>query len=164
MCKTPQGMTLMETVIALAIIGVVIPMILAATAGSLKSNRLSEADTRASILAAEFREDLSFGWKGEGQYFDRNLTYPDFGGGDVIEAFCFSADGSFKGRITDLQYENGLRDATYIVRVRGEDYTTGGANPLAASRITITVETPAIAPKQSRESEEFVTLATDPNS
>jgi len=160
----PYGMTLMETVISLAIIGVIIPIILSATAGSLKSNRQSEADTRASILAAEFRDDLRLGWKGEGRYFDKPLAYPAFGGDGAIEAYCFRADGSFHGRITDIQYQNGLRNVAYIVRVKGEDYATEGPKPWAVSRVTITVETPAIAPKHRRESEEFVTLATHPNS
>lgn len=156
-------MTLMETVIALALIGVVIPMILASTAGSLGTNRDSEADTRAAVFAAEFRDDLVAGWKGEGQYFDSILAYPDFGGDGDVEAFAFLADGAFKGRISDAEYESGVRGAAYIVRVRGEEYAVGAPAPRAVSRVTITVETPAVAPSQTRESEEFITLTANPD-
>lgn len=156
-------MTLMETVIALALIGVVIPIILASTAGSLSTNRESEADTRAAVFAAEFRDDLAAGWKGEGQYFDTLLSYPDFGGDGDIEAFAFFTDGAFKARITDAEYQSGVRDAAYIVRVSGESHAIGNPVPRAISRVTISVESPAIAPRQTREVEDFITLAANPD-
>lgn len=138
-------MTLMEVVIAIAVVAFVVPLILAATGSAGSSRRNAEADTRSAWIARQVQQELIVSW-GEHpakSVFAENKNFPSFASKDSPDVLIFGAAGEFleKGSATDLTKASQVKDAAYLVAIYAEEYhppnLTGAASPLSILRIRV---------------------------
>ncbi len=135
------GMTLMEVVIAIAVVAFVVPLILAATGSAGSSRRSAEADTRSAWIARQVQQELIVSWgeHPEKSVFGTSLPFPKFP--DVAEPektpeiLLFDSDGEFiaKGSGADLESASQVKDATYIVAAYSEEYNPPNLPAIANS-------------------------------
>ena len=120
-----QGMTLMEVVIAIGVVAVVIPMILAALGNATGSRRNAEADTHSAWLAKEARRQVIANWAGYQSDVGSTLDFPTFGTEAEPQVLVYNSDGEFlsEGSSSDLSGSSSINKAAYIVTVYGETHT-----------------------------------------
>lgn len=150
-------MTLTEVVIALGVVGFVIPVILAAT-GSANISRLgAEADTRSAWLAREVQREVISAWAEpvRESAFGAALDFPDFAGESAPEILVYDAEGNFltKGGPQDLSGPCKIPKATYLVAVHGEAHRppnlAPGTDSLSLLRIRVLHPAKAAPAKRS---------------
>lgn len=138
-------MTLTEVVIALGVVGFVIPIILAAT-GSANISRLgAEADTRSAWLAREVQREVISSWAvpARESIFEAALDFPEFADESAPEILVYDAEGNFltKGGPQDLTGSCKIPKATYLVAVYGEAHRppnlAPGTDSLSLLRIRV---------------------------
>ncbi len=162
--KTPtKGMTLMETVIAIGIIGFSVPLILAASTASMNDRRNAEADTRAAWLAQDLQHQIAAVWASPRRdtYLPQSvsLTFPEFAAENSPTIFIYDNEAQFvgMGSASDLQSGSKQNAAQYLVSAYSKLHTpanlTSSTSELA--RIYIQVEYPAKAPLAKRQKLQF---------
>ena len=136
------GMTLMEVVIAIAVVAFVVPLILAATGSAGSSRRSAEADTRSAWIARQVQQELIVSW---GEHPEKSVfgdkpsiprsfpTWPSQR--KTPEILLFDSDGEFiaKGSGADLESASQVKDATYIVAAYSEEYNPPNLPAIANS-------------------------------
>jgi type II secretory pathway pseudopilin PulG len=167
-----RGMTLMETVIAIGVIGFAIPMILAGTTASLNDRSNAEADTRAAWIAKDLEQQINALWATSRQFSylptSLVLNFP-VNGTDVSPlVFIYTNQGRFLRTGTSAELRTGVtdRDAQYLVTLYSTAHhpanlipgTTSANSPLA--RVFINVDYPAKARLGRRQSILFSSLKT----
>lgn len=161
--KWRRGLTLMEAVVAIGVVAVAVPLILGATSVSSKTRIAAEAETRASWMAQEGFRQLTAAWQNlKSPAFPTKPSFPTFGSVTAPVILLYNAEGSLLGQGTASDYEQGSRNpqAVYLVSVYGigqkaNNLQTGEEN---LSRVTISVENSARAPKAKRSSSSFTLL------
>lgn len=150
-----RGLTLMETVIALGVIAVAVPLVLSATAVSTRSRIHAETDTRSAWLARTIQRELTDAWRNlPSAMFTPAPSFPNFASATAPEVLLFDAEGRFLFRGTSHDYLNGSRhpQAVYLVSVHSQRQNpaniTTTENLLA--RVQITVAHNAKAPLAKR--------------
>lgn len=156
--KSPKrGMTLTEVIIALGVVGFVIPVILAAT-GSANISRLgAEADTRSAWLAREAQQEIISAWAepARDSAFEAALAFPRFAEESSPEILIYDAEGNFltKGTSADLSAPCRIPKATYLVAVHGEAHgppnLAPGTDSLSLLRIRVLHPAKAAPAKRS---------------
>jgi hypothetical protein len=154
-----RGMTLMETVVATGVVGIVIPLILAAVGLSLESSRKAREDTRAAMMACEVFEEIPYLWGGdeEGLYFGLDEKNEDFP--EVEDRWLsFDSDGNFLKALSADEGEGGVFEggSFYVVKVDGEEHLEGPSGVL--SKVVVEVQAPAQIPEERRRLYTFVRL------
>lgn len=155
-------MTLMETVIAISIIAVTVPLIFAALGASSQSRRYSGDETRAAWIAEQISDDVARAWRGEGMYLEGTLAYPDFGqGGDAV-VLGFDEEGVFSRTLAAGAWESGVQggNEVYLVKVVGQGYAPPDLPGETLSKVSVEVSAPAVAPLSERKNLGFHTLKT----
>ena len=132
------GMTLMEVVIAIAVVAFVVPLILAATGSAGSSRRNAEADTRSAWIAREVQRQIILKWSDNTAVEDQSdidtaFPFPGTGLGVSSKTLIFDKEGEFlsEGSSSDVDSPSQIPDAAYVVTVKAERYTPPGANPSA---------------------------------
>lgn len=162
----PQGMTLMEVVIAIGVVAFVVPLILAATGSAGSSRRNAEADTRSAWIARQVQQELIVSW---GKHpaksvFAENKNFPSFASEGSPDILLFDSGGEFleKGSASDFTKASQVKDAAYVVAMYAEEYNppnlTATANPLCILRIRILH--PAKAAPSSRSTHRYNLITT----
>jgi type II secretory pathway pseudopilin PulG len=170
--KWVKGMTLMETVIAIGVIGFAIPMILAGTTASLNDRSNAEADTRAAWIAKDLEQQINALWATPRQFSylpaSLVLNFPVNGTEVSPLVFIYTNQGRFLRAGTPADLRTGVtdRDAQYLVTL----YSTAHqpinfipalpTAPSPLSRVFINVDYPAKARLGRRQSVVFSSLKT----
>lgn len=161
-----RAMTLMETVIAVGVIGFAVPLVLAATAASLDDRRQAETETRAAWLAAEIAREVSARWANpvRPHYLPDSLEtrFPAIGSDAAPWVLLYDGQGNFlePGQTADI--ESGSRNprAVYLATVKAAAHQPANLKPQsnALSRVTIQIQQPARAPLANRRIHPFSTI------
>ena len=158
-----RGLTLMEAVIALGVIAVAVPLILAATTSGARTRVQAESDTRSAWLAQDLQRQLTDSWKNiPSPAFVKKPIFPQFSSQENPTVILYDNEGAFLAVGTPEDYTKGSTNpkAVYLIALHGVSQTayniTGGGDSM--SRVTISVENSARAPKQKRTANSFVVL------
>jgi len=168
-------MTLLETVIAIGVIGFAVPMILSGTTASLTDRTNAEADTRSAWIAQDLEQQINALWATPRQFSSLptslSLNFPVIGTKASPLVFIYDGQGKFLklGTATDLRTGSKDQAARYLVTLHSTahnpfNFTTNtGSSNSSLSRVFITVEYPAKAALTKRQSNLFTLLKTQQN-
>lgn len=170
--KRSKGMTLMETVIAIGVIGFTIPMILSGTTASLNDRRNAESDTRSAWIAQDLEQQIEALWASPRQSSDLptslTLDFPVNGTADSPLVFIYDSKGKFLKEGTSENIAKGVsgNDAQYLVTFYSTSHNPSNLTSASSSstfklcRAFIKVEYPAQARQERRQASLFSTLKT----
>lgn len=158
-----RGLTLMEAVIAIGIVAVAVPLILAATSAASKSRINSEADTRSAWIAKETQRQLTDAWRGmPNTYFSTKPAFPTFSSETEPLVLLFNQSAGLIGPGNPEIYATGSSnpEAYYMVTVHGEAAIPSTADQAdnSLSKVSISVEHSAKSPRAKRNSNPFLVL------
>lgn len=165
-------MTLMETVIAIGVIGFAVPMILAGTTASLNDRGNAEADTRSAWIAKDLEQQINALWATPRQnsYLPTSLVlnFPVIASAADPLVFIYTNQGKFLRLSSSSSIKTGItdREAQYLVTVHSLPYTPPNldspspTNNTQLSRVFIKVEYPAKAKLEKRQSNLFSSIKT----
>lgn len=154
-----SGASLMETVIAMGVLALAIPLVFAAVAAAGNSGRSAEAETRAAWIVPACLREIDASRAGLSSYFPTTETGETFPPAGKVWALGFSADGALAGTLEKEDYNHGTAQIAagpirYIASLSAEPTLTAGQ---AMLRVRVSVEYPAIAPAGKRRSLDFLT-------
>lgn len=156
-----RGASLIETVIAMGVLAVAIPLVFGALAESGKSGMSSEAETRSTWMVPACMEEIQASRAGKPRFFtptNAGQTFPP--AGDVW-ALAFSPEGKPIGKLSKAVYDKGTKEVDnqpvrYIASISSATTPTPtGATPML--RVRISLEYPATSPAAKRQKLEFYT-------
>jgi Tfp pilus assembly protein PilV len=155
------GSSLIETVIAMGVLSVAIPLVFGALAESGKSGMSSEAETRSTWIVPTCMEEIQASREGKPQFFTATTVGQVFPPAGDVWAMAFSAEGKPIGKISKSVYDKGTKELNgqtvrYITTLSSSTTTTPtGATPML--RALITLEYPSALPVAKRQKLEFYT-------
>ena len=142
-----RGSTLMEAVIAVAVLAVAIPMVFGTLAESGKSGLAAQAETRSAWIITTCMDEIRASRAGQPQYFTSTVIGQAFPPPGEIWALAFSVEGKPIGKISKDLYGSGSRELdgkriAYIAAMSGVP-TTSESETSHMLRADITLEYPA---------------------
>jgi hypothetical protein len=162
----------METVVALGVFAVAVPLVLGAMGASMEVRRDAEVDTRAALIVRSITADLRQAYAGGGSIFHPrgDATRPrvpvmgDYANpaqpGPVL--LVFDGAGAFVRSVSREEYATGMagNQFGFLVELQGE------AQPREAglARVRLQVETPAAAAAAHRQKVRFMVMISTPAS
>lgn len=149
-----RGSTLMESVIAVAVLAVAIPIVFGTLAESGKSGLTSRAETRSAWIITACMDEIRASRAGQPQYFSPTMIGQAFPSPGEIWALAFSVDGKSIGKISKDLYDSGSRELdgkriAYIAAMSGVPLTSESENSQML-RVDITLEYPAASNAMKR--------------
>lgn len=166
--KTPRsntqwtrGTSLIETVIAMGVLAVAIPLVFGALAESGKSAMSAEAETRSTWMIPACMEEIQASRGGNPQYFTATTVGQTFPPSGDIWALAFSPEGKPIGKLSKALYDKGTKEVDgkpvrYIISLSAATITPPtGAAPMMHTRLSL--EYPSAAPLAKRQKLEFYT-------
>lgn len=156
-----RGVTLVESVIAVGVLAIAIPLVFGSIAESGKSGMASQAETRSTWIIPVCMEEIRASRDGKPEYFTSTTVGEAFPPGGQVWAIAFAPDGSPVGKLDAGAYSSGTRllngkAVLYIATMKSESETTAtGSTPMLNVRITM--EYPAAAPAGKRQTLDFHT-------
>jgi type II secretory pathway pseudopilin PulG len=158
-----RGLTLMEAVIAIGIVAVAVPLILAATSAASRSRINSEADTRAAWIAKETQRQLTDAWRDlPATYFSTKPAFPAFSSEAEPLVLLFNQSAGLIGPGNAEVHASGSSnpEAYYMVTMYGEAAIPSTADQAdnTLSKVFISVEHNAKSPRSKRNSNPFLVL------
>ncbi len=158
---TQRGSSLIETVIAMGVLAVAIPLVFGAIAESGKSGMSSEAETRSTWMVPACMDEIRASREGHPRYFTPTVAAQVFPPNDDVWALAFSPEGKPVGKISKAAYDKGTQEidgqaVRYIASLSAaEDLAKIKAAPMLRTRIS--VEYPAASPAARRRKIDFYT-------
>jgi Tfp pilus assembly protein PilV len=155
------GATLVESVIAVGVLAVAVPLVFGAIAEAGKGGQSARAETRAPWITRYCMEEIQASRDGQPRYFTATSTGQAFPPSGDVWAIAFSSDGRPVGKMSKSIYERGTKELngqtiSYIAVVSAVPETPAvNATPMLKSRVTI--EYPAIAGFKKRSKLDFHT-------
>ena len=160
----------METVVALGVFALAVPLVLAAMATSLGVRRDAEIDTRAALAVRSLTADLRQAYAGGGNIFypRGDATHPrapvmgDYANpaqpGPVL--LVFDGAGAFVRSVSREEYATGLAGSQFgfLVELHGEAHP----REVGLARVRMQVETPAAAAAAQRQKVRFMVMISTP--
>lgn len=156
-----RGSSLIETVIAIGVLAVAIPLVFGALAESGKSGMSSEAETRGVWMVPACMDEIRASREGRPRFFEPTAVNQSFPPDGEVWALAFSPEGKPVGKLAKAFYDKGTgqldgRALGYIASLSSTAATvTGGATPMLCARISI--EYPAASPAAKRRKLDFHT-------
>jgi len=157
-----RGSSLIETVIAMGVLAVAIPLVFGALAESGKSGLSSEAETRSTWIVPACMEEVQASRDGLPQFFTITKVGQTFPPAGDVWALAFSPEGKPVGKISKSVYDKGTKEVDskpvrYIASLdsKSPTTTTTGATPMLMMHISL--EYPASSPAAKRQKLEFYT-------
>jgi type II secretory pathway pseudopilin PulG len=156
-----RGSSLIETVIAMGVLAVAIPLVFGALAESGKSGMSSEAETRSTWIVPACMEEILASREGRPQFFTATAVGQVFPPSGEVWALAFTPEGKPIGKLTKGIYDKGTKELSgqtvrYIASISSATATSSsGVTPLLRTRISL--EYPASAPVAKRQKLEFYT-------
>jgi len=155
------GSSLIETVIAIGVLAVAIPLVFGALAESGKSGMSSEAETRSTWIVPACMEEIQASREGRPQFFPATRVGQTFPPNGEAWALAFSPEGTAVGKLSKAVYDKGTKEVDgkpvrYIASlVSTAPNPTHGATPMLNLRVSL--EYPASSPAAKRQKLEFHT-------
>lgn len=154
-----RGASLIETVIAMGVLAVAVPLVFGALAESGKSGLSSEAETRSTWMVPICMQEIEASRAGKPRYFTTTKVNEAFPPGGDVWALAFSAEGRPLGKMSKSLYDKGAttldgQTIRYIASLSAAP--VAGAVPVM-SRARISLEYPSGAPATKRQKLEFYT-------
>lgn len=156
-----RGVTLVESVIAVGVLAIAIPLVFGSIAESGKSGMASQAETRAIWIVPTCMEEIRASRDGKPEYFNRTKAGETFPPAGEVWAIGFAPDGSAVGKMDTASYRSGTRQlkgepVLYIASMSSESESSAtGSTPML--NVKITIEYPAAAPEGKRQTLDFHT-------
>jgi type II secretory pathway pseudopilin PulG len=163
---TNRGSSLIETVIAMGVLAVAIPLVFGALAESGKSTQSSEAETRSTWIIPACMEEIQASRSGRAQFLPATAVSETFPPQGDIWTLAFSGQGTPVGKISKSDYAKGTKEIDgkpirYIAKLSAvnvppsEAEARPGLTPTL--RVQISLEFPATSPVGKRQKLEFYT-------
>lgn len=156
-----RGSSLIETVIAMGVLAVAIPLVFGTLAESGKSGVSSEAETRSHWMIPICMDEIRASREGRSAYFIPTKVAQLFPSEDDVWALAFSPEGKPVGKLSKATYEKGTKELNgqairYIASLSTAETTiSSGATPMLRARISI--EYPSSIPVRKRQKLDFCT-------
>lgn len=157
-----RGSSLIETVIAMGVLAVAIPLVFGALAESGKSGLSSEAETRSTWIVPACMEEILASREGKPQFFTPTAVGEAFPPASQVWALAFSPEGKPLGKLSKAVYDKGSKELNgqpvrYIalLSAAAPKNTPAGVTPMLSTRITL--EYPAAIPVAKRQKLDFYT-------
>lgn len=152
---------MVESIIALSVLAVAVPLVLGALAEAGNKGSSAQAETRSAWIVPACLEEIQASRDGRPQYFPATKPGQLFPPAGDVWALAFAADGRPLGRVGRLPYQNGLKQLAgepvrylAVMKAVAEPQVSGTARMLRAS---ISIEYPASAPAGRRGNIDFHT-------
>jgi type II secretory pathway pseudopilin PulG len=158
---TQRGSSLIETVIAMGVLAVAIPLVFGTLAESGKGGMSSEAETRSTWMVPACMDEIRASREGRPRYFTPTAAAQVFPSNDDVWALAFSPEGKPVGKISKAAYDKGTKEldgqeVRYIASLSAAaDLAETKAAPMLRTRIS--VEYPAASPAAKRRKLDFYT-------
>ena len=156
-----DGFSLMEVVIAVGVLAVAIPVVMAMLVAGTRSSRVATDETQAALIARSVMQEIRAARDGQGALVEGALGWPEFPSGAERLVFSVDAGGEMLAELGTGDYESGLRDGEvqYLVSVMGTRQPLEGRPDVdVLSKVVVSVETPPGARPDDRRKFEFVQL------
>lgn len=156
-----RGSSLIESVIAIGVLSVAIPLVFGALAESGKSGMSAEAETRSTWIIPTCMEEIQASRAGKPQFFSATTAGQIFPPAGDVWALAFTAEGKPIGKISKSIYDQGAKNLNdqsvrYVVSLSSSaTQTRAGGTPML--RTLITIEYPAALPVAKRQKLQFYT-------
>lgn len=155
-----RGSSLIETVIAMGVLAVAIPLVFGAIAESGKSGISSEAETRSSWIVPACMDEILASREGTPRFFTNTKVGQAFPESGTTWALGFSAEGEPVGKIDKALYDKGTKEVDgklirYIATMSATAQVPAAATPMM--RVQITLEYPSTSPAAKRQKLDFYT-------
>lgn len=143
-----RGSALMESVIAVAVLSIAVPMVFGTLAESGKSGLAAQAETRSAWIVSACMDEIHASRAGNPQYFSPTVTGQPFPPPpEGVWALAFSEGGESMGKISRDLYDSGSRELdgkriAYIATISAEPASSQSDNSHML-RVDITLEYPA---------------------
>lgn len=153
--RTRPGVSLIETVLAVGVLAVAVPLGLAAMVKAGESANDARSETRAPAIAERCLAELCAARRGLSPHFPELARGMDFPGGDEVLALAFARDGRLLGALESDGYALGVDE----IDDAAVDYVAVVSGRLEENAVTVTVavEHPAIRPAGDRDAVTFHT-------
>jgi Tfp pilus assembly protein PilV len=161
MTATPRGSSLIETVIAMGVLAVAIPLVFGTLAESGRSGMSSAAETRSTWMVPVCMEEIRASREGRPRYFTPTAAAEVFPTNGDVWALAFSDDGKPVGKISKAAYDKGTKELDgqavgYIASLSAAaDLAEIKGVPMLRARISL--EYPSASPAEKRRKLDFHT-------
>ena len=150
-----RGASLVEAVVAVAVLAVAIPLALAAMGKAGDSSSSARAETRAPVIASFIRSELEAARQDGSEIYGKLIAGQSFPTGGR-KALAFGRDGAYLGEISSAQYDKGLsrlndQEVFFIASAKGVTKPRGVL-------VTVRIEHPAVRKTAQRSVVELHTL------
>lgn len=155
-----RGSSLIETVIAMGVLAIAIPLVFGAIAESGQSGMSAEAETRSSWIIPACLDEIQASRDGKPQYFTATTSGQAFPASGTVWALGFSSDGKPVGKIDKALYDKGAKEISgkpirYIATLSATPQLPATSPPMM--RVLITLEYPSTSPVAKRQKLDFYT-------
>ncbi|MES2657343.1 MAG: hypothetical protein V4689_01935 [Verrucomicrobiota bacterium] len=155
-----RGSSLIETVIAMGVLAVVIPLVFGAIAESGKSGVSAEAETRSTWIVPACMDEIEASRNGKPRFFTATATgqvFPEAGG---VWALAFSPEGEPVGKMDKTLYDKGAREIDgkpirFIASISSAEIVPPVTPKML--RVRISLEYPSTSPAEKRQKLDFYT-------
>lgn len=156
-----RGVTLVESVIAVGVLAVAVPLVFGALAEAGKTSFASQAETRSTWMIPACIDEIQASRDGRPQFFTATTTGQPFPPAGDVWALAFSPEGRPVGRLSKALHDKGAKELDgkpirFIAVMSAQNPTTSPGD-LKMLRTRIAIEYPASAPAAKRSKLDFHT-------
>jgi hypothetical protein len=156
-----SGSSLLESVIAVGVMSVAIPLVFGAIAESGKSRIAAEAETRSTWVVPACLAEIHASREGKAQYFTTTTAGEAFPPGGEVWALGFSSAGKLIAKVDQAFYQKGIQEldgqaVRYLVALSAVPSPRNPTQP-EMMRVKIALEFPAASPATRRQKLDFYT-------
>ncbi len=146
------GISLVETMVAVGVLAVVIPLALATMSAVGQESLAARAETRAPAMAEYFRQELAAAREGRSRNFPEIAAGEAFPPGGGTWCLGFDRSGGVLGRVDAASYAQGLSElgdenVLFLATARGRTEAAEGS----VLNITVEIEYPAVRRAEDRK-------------
>jgi prepilin-type N-terminal cleavage/methylation domain-containing protein len=151
-----RGFSLLETVIAISVLAIAVPLALVAVTRAGVTGAAARAETRAPAIAEWCRLEMEAARSGRSAVLPKLPADADFPAGGAVLALAFDGEGALIGAVAAEDFRKGVErvgDARpmYLAALSGR---TGPGGVV----VTVRVEYPAARPEDRRDGVSFHTI------
>lgn len=160
-CRSAKGATLVESILAVSVLAVAVPLVLGVLAEAGNKGSSAKAETRSAWIVPACMEEIQASRDGRPQYLPASKPGQPFPPAGDVWALGFAADGSPLGRVGRSLYQSGLKELAggpvryiAVMKAVAEPQVPGAAKMFG---VRISVEYPASVPAERRDKINFHT-------